>query len=56
MKINENGITREMTEEEILKMQETSESYVEQEEENIADKLARIESGMNKILALLEDK
>lgn len=55
MKINENGITREMTEEEILEMQEMSEPYIEHEED-ITDKLARIESGMNKILALLEDK
>lgn len=55
MKINENGITREMTEEEILNMQEMSNPY-NQPEEDIADKLARIESGMNKILALLENK
>lgn len=55
MKINENGITREMTEEEVLNMLETSFPEIEHEE-NIADKLARIESGMNKILALLENK
>ena len=55
MKINENGITREMTEEEIFAMQEMSEPVFEPEED-ITDKLARIESGMNKILALLEDK
>lgn len=52
MKINENGITREMTAEEIAAMQESF-PVVEHEDDDIREKLARIETGMNEILALL---
>lgn len=55
MKINENGITRDMTEEEIAEMQEMSAPEIEPEED-ISEKIARIESGINEILSLLNKK
>ena len=55
MKINKNGITREMTAEEIAEMHETA-APENKQEEDIYAKLERIESGMDKILELLGGK
>lgn len=52
-KININGVTREMTEEEIAEMQEL---VIPEVDNDIDKKLERIETGLNKILSLLESK